>query len=205
VPESVDVIIGTYGSWEVWGVLAHRARLSVDNQTVLPNSVYEVHDQSLALARNNGALDSTADWLIFLDADDELDPHYIEEMLKGTGDIRWPSTIGFYENGQMDDFAVPHEPRSSLLVGNHMVIGSMVRREMFIDVAGFRELPVLEDWDLWIRLTLAGAQAVSCPNAIYRVHVHSDSRNQNIDLHSRTYTEIQQRYQDEWNAKFRNL
>jgi GT2 family glycosyltransferase len=203
VPEIVDVIIGTYGNWDVWGILAHRARLSVEAQTVLPNEVHEVHADTLASARNQGAADSIADWLIFLDADDELDPYYVEEMLKGTGDMRWPSTIGYYENGQIDDYAVPHEPRSSLLVGNHMVIGTMVRREQFIDVGGFRELASLEDWDCWIRLTLNGAQAVSCPKAVYRVHVQSDSRNQNIESHSRTYAEIQQRYQDGWNARFR--
>jgi GT2 family glycosyltransferase len=143
---------------------------------------------------------SDAEWLIFLDADDELDSHYIEEMLKGQGDIRQPSTLGVV-NGKEDDYPVLIPPHpGGFLVGNHLVIGCMVRRKLFLDVGGFRNLPILEDWDLWIRCILYDGKVGTVPKAIYRVHVNPNSRNQQ-DGHGKTYTEIQGLYINEWRAK----
>jgi glycosyltransferase involved in cell wall biosynthesis len=199
--ESVDVVIGTYGNFELWRALAERAVASVHHQSCKAYEIHAVHAESLAEARNLGALDGDSEWIIFLDADDELDDHYVAHMLAGEGDIRWPSTLGVVD-GREDDYPVLLQPKSSMLIGNHMVIGSMVRRKIFEDVCGFRELPCLEDWDLWIRMMLAGAAAAPCPGAIYRVHVRSASRNQDAGLHGRTYQEIQSLYQGQWAERF---
>ena len=198
--DTVDIVVATYGNFEIWSKLAERAIDSVDHQTVRPDAVYRSHGEDLAQARNAGAKASEADWLIFLDADDELDPYYVESMLAGPGDLRQPSTLGVVD-GVEDDYPVLIPPKPNFMVGNHLVIGSMVRREMFAAVGGFRNLPVLEDWDLWIRLRLQGAQLGECPRAIYRVHVRSDSRNQDVGLHSQIYSQIQSEYQAEWFAR----
>jgi len=195
--ETVDVVVATFGNADLWSVLAKRAIHSAECQTVKPAGVWYAHDlegTDLSNARNQAAEESSADWLIFLDADDELDSHYVESMLAGDGDLRWPSTLGVVD-GVEDDFPVLLQPKRHILVGNHMVIGTMVRRQLFTDVGGFRAgLPVLEDWDLWVRCLIAGAVACPCPDAIYRVHVRKDSRNTNEQLHSQVYADIQNRY-----------
>jgi GT2 family glycosyltransferase len=200
--DTVDVVVATYGNQELWDDLAERAVASAENQTVRPETILRSHGSSdLSHARNVGAGEAMADWLIFLDADDELDPRYIEFMLKGEGDLRQPSTLGVVD-GREDDYPVlipPHQ--GGFMVGNHLVIGTMIRRDLFYEVGGFRNLPVLEDWDLWIRLRLHGAQLSTCPEAVYRVHVRSESRNQDIGLHSQVYSQIQSEYQMEWHAK----
>jgi glycosyltransferase involved in cell wall biosynthesis len=210
--ETVDVIIATYGDLDIWEPLADRAARSAHGQdvfgtgqTVAPHEVHRVHGtkgSNLAHLRNVGARQSEADWLIFLDADDELDPHYIEHMLAGTGDMRWPSTLGVVD-GVEDDEPVLLQlyPGERGITRNHMVIGTMVRREQFLAVGGFHNLPVLEDWECWIRLQLAGAVPMPCPEAIYRIHVRKGSRNHNLDGHGFWYAEIQNTYQAEWNAK----
>jgi glycosyltransferase involved in cell wall biosynthesis len=196
--ETVDVVIATYGNADVWEVLAQRALASAEGQTRKPDAIYRAHDSEgadLSTARNQAAADSNADWLIFLDADDELDVHYVDSMLAGVGDLRWPSTLGVVD-GREDDYPVLLQPKEHILIGNHMVIGTMVRRELFTAVGGFRAgLPVLEDWDLWIRCLLAGGVARPCPAAIYRVHVRSESRNTVANGHHRYYVEIQAKYQ----------
>jgi glycosyltransferase involved in cell wall biosynthesis len=195
--ETVDVVVATYGNELVWRALADRAIFSAENQTRRPDAIYYAHDgigTDLSAARNEAARDSSADWLIFLDADDELDVGYIAAMLDVDGDLRWPSTLGVV-NGVEDDYPVLLQPKGHILVGNHMVIGTMVRRDLFETVGGFRTgLPVLEDWDLWIRCLIAGAVAQPCPDAIYRVHVRSHSRNTEANGHHLVYTEIQNRY-----------
>jgi glycosyltransferase involved in cell wall biosynthesis len=200
--DTVDVIIATYGNREIWDIMAERATASAENQTIRPTAIWRCHgEEDLASARNAGVEESSSDWLIFLDADDELDPYYVEAMLEASGDIRQPSTIGVTD-GVEDDFPVLIPPKvGGFMVGNHLVIGSMVRRKDFIKSGGFRDLPVLEDWDLWIRLRLEGAQIGQAPKALYRVHVRAASRNSDPQLHGHVYSEIQQRYQQAWYAQ----
>jgi glycosyltransferase involved in cell wall biosynthesis len=203
--ETVDVVVATYGDLDYWEPFATRAVTSAWEQVRPPDHVFHFHDPvgtDLSTVRNAGASASTADWLIFLDADDELDGDYVRGMLSGEGDLRWPSTLGIVD-GVPDDFPVLLQPRyDNFLVGNHMVIGTMVRRDLFNTAGGFRPgLTSLEDWDLFIRCLLAGGIARPCPEAIYKVHVQSGSRNQNTEEHGRNYTEIQQRYGAQWNLR----
>jgi GT2 family glycosyltransferase len=199
--ETVDVVIATFGNQELWTKLAERAVESVQWQSARPKELIQVHAPNLYSGRNWGGLKSDADWVIFLDADDELDPYFVERMLAGQGDIRQPSTLGVVD-GVEDDYPVLIPPHGGgFMVGNHLVIGCMLRRALWEEVGGFRDLPCLEDWDLFIRMRLAGAELGSCPQAIYRVHVRSDSRNQDVGLHSQVYTQIQSQYQAEWYAR----
>jgi glycosyltransferase involved in cell wall biosynthesis len=203
---SIGVIIPVFGKEdERFLRLAQRARHSVFDQTVLPRRAVISLRSTLSEARNFGAEQcEDCEWLIFLDADDELDLGYIEAMREGAGDLRWPSTIGVYEDGGVDKEHVLLRPKTdlrSLIEHNWMIIGSMVRRELFMKVGGFRELPMLEDWDLWIRCVLAGAVPEPCEKAIYKVHVIPGSRN-NPDTHGAIYTQIQNTYISEWRRKF---
>lgn len=189
----VTVIIPIFGDVERWGVLAERALRSAQNQTVPAHDVVISVAETLEDARNRPALAATTEWLCFLDADDELDPGYLEAMLAGTGDLRQPSTLGVVD-GVEDPFSVVI-PAKPLLDGNYIVIGAFVRRTMFVAAGGFNALPAYEDWDLWIRCWLEGAEITVCPEAIYRVHVQPESRNQlNRDAALRSYHFIRNRY-----------
>lgn len=188
----VGVVVATYGDISVWGDLAHRAITSVDRQTVLPEVINWSHGDTLKEARNRGAAACDVDWLIFLDADDELDEGYIEAMLKVDGDIRRPATIGVYEDGTTDREPVMIPvPAGGLTESNYIVIGAMIRKIDFQAVGGFNDFPILEDWHLFLRLVRAGAKITEVPDAIYRVHVRSDSRNtHSAATHGRYYTAI---------------
>jgi hypothetical protein len=178
--------------YKKWFPLGRRAMLSVSGQ---PADAIRIHGDSLASARNQAGHDAWTEWLIFLDADDELSPGYVEAMLKAAesgGDIFKPATLGVVD-GVEDDEPVMI-PKRDLLRSNHIVIGAMVRRELFEAAGGFRELPSLEDWDLWLRLVLEfDAEVVEVPDAVYRVHVQPDSRNQNVKAHREAYVEITNR------------
>jgi len=189
---SVTVIVGTFGDEATWKPLADRAVESAVQQTVLPDEVLWVHRDTLQEARNTGAEMAASEWLIFLDADDELDSQYIESMLRAPGDLRRPMTIGVYEDGSEDDAPI-FIPRKPLLEANFIVIGAMVKRSTFIEVGGFRELPCLEDWDLWLRVVINGASVADAHGAIYRVSVNDNGRNHHQDS-GRIYNAIQREY-----------
>lgn len=197
--ESVGIVVATYGSDvpNPWMQLAvERALPSARNQTVRAQVVF-VHGDSLHQARNLGADGLDTDWLIFLDADDELDEHYVEAMLAGAGDIRQPATIAFGD-GDPGPFStdVPSLlPERDLRSGNYIVIGAMVRRDLFVQHGGFDDFPIYEDWALWLKLSLAGASIGSVPDAVYRVHVAAESRNnQDRAFQVRWYRAIRERF-----------
>jgi glycosyltransferase involved in cell wall biosynthesis len=187
--ETVGVVVATFGDWEKWHAIGQRAVASIKAQTRPPDFFVWPHGETLAEARNFGAAELRTDWLIFLDADDELDHGYVESMLAAEGDIRRPATLGVYENGTQDAEPVMI-PRRDIDTANYIVIGAMCRREMFLAAGGFPELPILEDWALWRAMVKAGATVVDVPDAIYRVSVRSDSRNQDHGLHSAIYRQI---------------
>lgn len=199
---TVGVVIATFGDDKKWAPLAERALASVERQTLQPHQIILYHGETLAEARNSAIKELDTPRVVVLDADDELDENYLKHMMAmQRGDVRWPSTLGVYPDGSEDDAPVLIEPKRNLLVGNHCVIGSMFRKHIFEKVGGFRDLPMLEDWDLWIRMWLEGCRFAPCPEAIYRVHVNPNSRNTDLPEHGRIYTQIQRTYEQEAAAK----
>lgn len=196
----VGVVIGTFGDLDEWGGIAERALASVEAQTRRVDDYCWMHADTLQEARNQGAerLDDV-DWLIFLDADDELDPHYVEEMERqleyatehygdGYGILR-PSTIGVYEDGSTDSEPVMI-PVRDLRTANCIVIGALCPSKLFFEVGGFREYPILEDWALWRAMVARGAWVLEAAKAVYRVHVRPGSRNTDQRLHGEIYRRI---------------
>lgn len=177
--ETVSVIIATFGDKHYWNKLASRAVNSVIQQSVRPHQLIRSHGNNLHEARNEAAKKSYSDWLCFLDADDELEPGYLEAMLAGKGDLRYPRVryidhIAATKNYTPEAVALQEIP---LLSANFMVVGTFVRREQFLRVGGFPDYPAYEDWALWLACWIDGAQYKLCQDAIYRAHRRKDSRN----------------------------
>jgi len=196
---NISVAIGTFGD-EVWKQTASRAIGSAENQTVSAHDIVHVHADHLHEARNLAADQCRGDWIIFLDADDELDSKYIESMSEKVSSLDsdlWlvqPATLGVVD-GREDPNPVVIPPKKSIMEGNWMVIGTMVARSVFSSVGGFGYFEMYEDWDLWIRCIRFGCQPTVCDNAIYRVHVANNSRNnQSRDLQISTYNQIRKQY-----------
>lgn len=187
---SVAIVIATYGDYE-WR--RHGAELRDRTEDQQGVETIHFHGTSLSQARNYGAAQTDAEWLVFLDADDRLEDGYVEAMNNGTEAMRQPATRGFYPSGEQDDEAVLI-PERNLMQANFLVIGTMVNRSLFDEVGGFRELPILEDWDLFIRMWLAGGEYEPIEDAVYWVYVRENSRNLQQNLHTRVYNEIKRTY-----------
>lgn len=178
--------------------------MSVDTQSHPPIGRVWVHGADLANARNEGAAklgserpleQHRADFLVFVDADDEIDEGYIEAMHAALmahhcrPGIYRPSTLGVYEDGLTDEEPCMI-PRTDMRTRNCCVIGSMVPADLFAEVGGFRPYAHLEDWALFRNLIAAGAAIIDVPDAIYRVHVRDGSRNAPSTAMNDTYRRI---------------
>jgi glycosyltransferase involved in cell wall biosynthesis len=201
---TISVCIGTYGI-EPWKRLAQeRAIPSVEGQTYPAVDCQWVHGQTLHEARNQAAADATGEWLCFLDADDELDRCYLEAMTRAlehdgsTKRLLQPATIGVYGDGGTDLAPVLHPPKP-LHIANFLIIGTVVRRDQFLQVGGFADLVSHEDWDLWLRCWIDGAVVQPVPDAIYRVHVRPNGRNSaGTAPHVKVINDIRAKYRNQF-------
>lgn len=199
----ISIVIGVFGddvkAIRHWIDIAQRAVRSVRNQTVSPCGFQIAPGKTLHEARNRGAEEATGRWLLFLDADDELDPGYIEAMQAAIDQatannpdgtfLFGPATLGIRPDGVEDaePILIPERP---LTQGNYLVIGTVVERSHFLEVGGFQDWPAWEDWALWLRCVGAGAQVIRVPDAIYRVHVSPNSRNESAANDRRLFRNI---------------
>lgn len=183
---NVSVIIGCHGATDWADIAWSRAYPSAIGQGANEVLVSFEKNGTIASARNAGAAESKGEWLIFLDADDELAPGYIAAMFsasmrEGNEALLAPAVsycvLGyppqdpkFWTNGYAD----------RLISGNWLLIGTAVHRSVFEKAGGFHEWPIYEDWDLWLRCLAVGAYPVKVPEAVYLAHVNSDSRNKRL-------------------------
>jgi glycosyltransferase involved in cell wall biosynthesis len=180
--ETVAVIVASYGDKVFWDSLAERALASVELQSRPPDELHRIHGDSLHGCRNEGAERSKSKYLCFLDCDDELEQNYLEAMMAPPTypiELRYPRVRYISEN--LQNWNYMPDPivlaRRSLDRGNFMVIGTVVEREIFLAAGGFRDLPAYEDWDLWIRCWMLGAEPRLIRGAVYRAISRRGSRN----------------------------
>lgn len=176
----VSVALGTYGD-SSWIDLAQRAIASAQAEDV---PVIHRHGQTLAQARNEALALAQTDHVCFLDADDELTEGYVAAMGRATADVRVPMLR--FIRGRRASLWQPrvhahnHDCVAECITsgqGNWVPAGTVWRTEQVRAVGGWGDWPIYEDFDLAMRVLLAGASIELVPDAIYQAHVRPDSRN----------------------------
>ena len=143
-------------------------------------SVLHIERQGLPGARNAGAARARGAFLCMVDADDLLEPTYLERSLaalsaapgvafashwlRAFGDEQWDWTP--------NDWTFP-----ALLHANTINGAALMRRELFDALGGFDESMTdgCEDWEFWIRAVAAAHQGTIVPEFLFRYRRRSDS------------------------------
>lgn len=127
-------------------------------------------------ARNIGVINSTGDYILPLDADDQIDPDYIGScvtILKNNKDI---SPV-YCDTNHIGEIRGPEKrPEWSierLRQGPFIVNCSMFHRDAFDKAGGYDEsLKGWEDYDLWIRMALKGFVGKRIPKFLFTYFHH---------------------------------
>lgn len=162
--------------------------------------VIHVHADTLHDARNKAVAEVDTEWVVHLDADDELEPGFVDGIAAGSADVRAPA-VRYVNEGWVNQrppimpWVAGHSHQchaGCLPEGNWIVVGAAVRAELVRRVGGWRDWPMYEDWDLWLRCSLAGATIEPVPQAVYRAYARAGSRNRapDRDVRDRTHQAI---------------
>lgn len=147
--------------------------------------VIHQENRGLPAARNRGAAGASTEFLVFLDADDELDPWFVRtlgaairaEEAAGRGDdvshAYGQQRMGGLGRGAV--WRVPDWDPVLLLATNLHPPTALVRRERFEAVGGFDESmrEGYEDWDFWLRLAGRSWRGVRVRQPVYTWRRHS--------------------------------
>lgn len=123
------------------------------------------NNKGLAAARNTGIRNSRGEFICFLDDDDELLPNYLEESLKACkkNPIIYTDAIRYSYRKDKDrtrlyKINIPYSidfSKEKILLGNLAPVSCFFLKKRILDEIGYFDetLKVLEDWDLWIRIS----------------------------------------------------
>ena len=152
---------------------------------------------NVSAARNLGANSAKGRFLLFLDADDELDKHFLRQTLKVAA-IR-PKSIIYTDWISLPEGKIHHAEEwnfERLKKQALFVITFLHPKEAFDEVGGFNEeIPVWEDWDYTVQLAHKGYHGIRVPEPLFSYHYESGKRREEcLDNAEELMKEFRQRY-----------
>ena len=142
--------------------------------------VVRIENRGLPGARNEGIRHSSGRFLCALDADDRLEPTWLEKavaFLEANPHIafvsHWLRTFGEESADWMPDRC----DLETLLMVNTINGAALVRREAMIEVGCYDETMVhgCEDWDLWLTMAERGFAGAIIPEVLFFYRRRPDS------------------------------
>lgn len=108
-----------------------------------------------AILRNVMALESSTEWIAFIDDDDRVDPEHLATLLDHSDDADVVYSLGRVEGRAWE---IPHScDLETLSAYNSIPVTSLVRRDAFLAAGGFPR-GTEEDWGLWRTMKAQGAR-----------------------------------------------
>lgn len=137
-------------------------------------------NKGLASARNTGVMNSTGDYILFLDADDVLMENCLEEITKKieeTGaDIIAPSFKEF-GLGNANIILMPNPTIEDFKTANKIGYCQAIKREALLEVGGYNPKMIwgAEDYDLTFDLLKRGKKLVTIPEILWLYRIKENS------------------------------
>lgn len=130
----------------------------------------------------------TSDLVCFLDADDVLLPNHLEHLVgqwEQRGGVISPRALVWRPGEQGSDYhrtlglRLPRRRQLRRLVAeNYVFYGALFSRADYERVGGLRAKRLIEDWDLWVRLSAAGVRMSLASVATVRYRRHPQNLTQ---------------------------
>lgn len=175
----VTVIVTTWGTYEWRSAGANTARATQrDHEDVQVHHCHFISPASAGAARNTAvSIANPKGWICFLDADDLLAPGYMEAMKRAREDERQLLTPALSLGGSSPRCFYERDILNGM---NPCPIGTLIHRDLFEEVDGFGDEPAYEDYSLFQRAVLVGAEIRFVPEAVYLATHNPRGRNSSV-------------------------
>ncbi len=146
-----------------------------------PARYIRVANRGLPSARNVGLMNARGRAFLPLDADDWIDPTYIEKTLPLLEDV---VCVGLQEHGTRNgtytpgcDLGLENLTLEAERASNRLFYCSLFRTSLLREVGGYNGRMVFgyEDWDLWVDLMQRGARITSVDEPLFHYRTRADS------------------------------
>jgi glycosyltransferase involved in cell wall biosynthesis len=193
----------TYGAIEVVlvddGSRSKAAQAMLESITTeafpFPIKVVRSKNRYLGAARNLAAQHAQGEWLIFHDDDNIAEPHQVETFvraaLNGGYDVLTSQYLVFEDSDGPESATVRFFPMGlggtfSFFRNRFGDANCLIKREVFQAIGGFTELRGVgwEDWELFLKLHLAGYRMALVPEPLFRYRVSGDGMLATGSLHA---------------------
>lgn len=128
-------------------------------------------------ARNTGIAAASGEWIICLDSDDMIKPEYIESCLRvADADIITTGQQNFGDEHKILQ-SPPEVGFNDLVNANQIHYAAMFRKAVWEKIGGWDKnfRTGFEDWDFWLRATMAGFEIKSIPQPLFMYRKHGRS------------------------------
>lgn len=179
-----------------------------DPPPVFPDTITVVNPfhRGVAFTRNTGANLATSEHLLFIDADDVIDEYFIEAMVKvkaeTKADIIYPNVLlwsywhkdvklrnAWYESTEKIT-------KENMLEYNQIVVSSLVPKKLYLEAGGTPNLPILEDYKLWMECLVKGATFAKSPFSVLKYRQRTEGRlRHNDEAKNEWYYKIRSEYE----------
>lgn len=145
--------------------------------------VERVPHGGVARARDHGCRATASPYLLWLDADDLLDPSFLEKTaarLDQDPDLDFAAT-GTEMFGEASGSWIPPQPDDLVrhLAEGSYCITSLFRRRLWQRIGGCDpDLEAAEDWDFWLRALERGHRGSVVPEPLFRYRIRRGSRDE---------------------------
>lgn len=148
-----------------------------------------------AAARNLAARQASGEYLLPLDADDTIEPDYIE---KAVGILEREPRVGAcychadFFGEQRGAWNLPDYSLREMLKDNVVFVSTVMRREVFEQAGGYDVgfLAGMEDYDFNLTIIEQGWEIVQLPETLFHYRIKKDSRSQMLSKDKRVYYQV---------------
>lgn len=150
-------------------------------------SVLRTENRGVAAARNHGVQAARGRYLLPLDADDMLEPSFLEKAVRvmdedpGIGIVSCDAGLAGAASGVR---RLPEFSHTRLLSENLLFVSALFRKSDWQRVGGYCTCFRYgwEDWDFWIAMTSNGTGVARIPEPLFTYRIRPGSRDRSMAL-----------------------
>ncbi len=142
--------------------------------------VVVTENQGLAAARNNGIQEASGGYILPLDADDQIEPTYLEQavqLLDAQTDLGIVYCRARLFGAVETEWLLPQYSLKEMLLDNVIFCSALFRKSDWEAVGGYDPGMIYgwEDYDFWLSLIELGRKVYQIPEILFSYRVVSDS------------------------------